>query len=209
MRRAASIPKAAYQYLHIHGAQSAVVHSSVECYFTVMMQAMRLPIDCELHVRLVPLLAMRQLHSERKGQDRPTDVLTFPGSGSGTSDIRIANELLFGEKELERCTADSAEHKYFSVFERDELLDLGDIYVCPAYIKARCQRYPRCNLKLCDYARAAYVHAFLHALGYDHTLEREFTDMTACEKWLARRVTRTLERKLSSTNRKILFENLL
>lgn len=201
----------AYQWLQIHGTQHSAVHSAVELYFTAMMHIMKLPIDCELHVRMVGMSEMRQMHWERKGQDRVTDVLTFPGSGSGTSEIYAANELLFGdggEFDLDDDLQES-QRNFTTVSARKELLDLGDIYICPKYIKARCRRFPNRNLKLPDYAQAAYVHAFLHALGYDHKLEEEFLEMTVCEKWLARNVTRSLERTMSFEERSTLFGNLL
>lgn len=208
--RGRAIPHLAYQRLQVHDAPTPAIQFAVSLYFSSMMVAMRVPRDCELHVTFMPIASMRQLHCERKGRDRPTDVLTCPGSGAESFDLLHGDGFHHSNSSSELLTGDTRDRSApcYGV-ERSERLDLGDIYICPSYIRARCRRHPNRNLKLTDYARAAYVHAFLHSLGHEHDDEEDFNVMAAREKWLASRVTRDWERKLDRLAIEELYGTLL
>lgn len=176
-----------YRRLDVQGARSTAVHLNVQHYFQLMMWIMKVPKEAELHVTFLSRELMCDLHHERKGRPYPTDVLTIAGTGSGRWEDGNVNRLLFGE-DVEDDNSDRLSSS--STMMRDELLDLGDIYICPEYIVQRCRRFPNKSLSLLDYHMASYAHAFLHAVGYDHDSDDQFEEMSREERKLMHRIRR-------------------
>lgn len=142
------------------------------------LAANRVPRAVELHVSAVTPIQMQVLNSMKygPGHSKTTDVLTFPGSGSNTNANQETFSLLFDE-------SDETENDIQArVTQRKEFLDLGDIFICPAYIQRKIDRFPHKNLCLEQYYVAALVHATLHALGYDHVNKEDWDQMVLAER---------------------------
>lgn len=174
--------------VQVHCARNRVVEASVEAFFSRLLFWLRVPRATELHVHFRSLVPMALIHQQMKNRSYPTDVLTVAGSGSGCCGAQIENSLLFAD-DFSGNTVTSA------ALNRRDLLDCGDIYVCPQYILAKCQRFPFKNLSCDAYVVAAYIHACLHAVGYDHGKHDDYRAMAAMERWLCCRVRSDLRRQ--------------
>lgn len=185
-----------YPHLHVVNARLAA-RRHIECFASRVLTLMKVPTDAELSIQFVSLSQMRMLNN-RKGKDSPTDVLSFGGSGSGHNTESYYTELLASDVLPTKRSGGSQWHEsnVDRITMRDELVDLGDIFICTEYIMLRCKRFPRNHLPLSQYAVAAYIHAMLHVLGYNHESVEEYRAMVEKEKWLRQRVLRDVQRGL-------------
>lgn len=99
----------------------------------------------QLSIVLVDTRTMRELNSKYRGQDSPTDVLSF---AVREGEVEPSPEAGSGEREAE--------------------LVLGDIVISPEVAETNAQQYRH---SLQDEVRLLVVHGVLHLLGYDHTTE--------------------------------------
>ncbi|MDW3218678.1 MAG: rRNA maturation RNase YbeY [Acidimicrobiales bacterium] len=122
----------------------------------------------ELNLLFVDETEMTALNRDHMGEDRPTDVLSFPlDAGAGEAP---AGEVLPGE------------------------ILLGDIVVCPAYAARQAgdhagERGHRGTTE--DELALLIVHGVLHVLGHDHAAPDETVAMQAEEQRLLDRHHRT------------------
>jgi probable rRNA maturation factor len=105
----------------------------------------------ELSVRLTGDDAVRALNAQWRGQDKPTNVLSFPMLGQ--DDLRDANVA------------------------GPELL-LGDIIVARGVCEAEAARK---GVPVDRHATHLIIHGTLHLLGYDHHDDGDAADMEARE----------------------------
>ncbi len=123
---------------------------------------------CELSIALVSDAAMRELNRAYRGQDRPTDVLSFSQveeKGKRRAPIENARGLPLGDVVISIDTA---------------LAQARELAVIPA---AR--------------LRTLLIHGFLHLLGYDHERSRaEARRMFARERELAAAISGKAKTKL-------------
>jgi len=105
----------------------------------------------EISVSLTGDAQVRALNAKWRGKDRPTNVLSFPMAEE--RDLAAAN------------ISDS------------ELL-LGDIVLARGVCEAEAQEK---GISVADHALHLVVHGTLHLLGYDHSFERDATNMEARE----------------------------
>jgi rRNA maturation RNase YbeY len=155
-----------YHNVVVNGTTRAQAMST-RILFSYLLKQMGIARDATLVVHFVSPQTMRAIHYNCKGRDYATDVLTFKGSGSMTE----ANSIV-------------------PVVTRVEALDLGDIFICPLFMRERLRRLPTATLPLTTYFIAATVHAFLHSLGYDHDTPETHAAMSILEKHLSRKVWR-------------------
>nr|CCC90009.1 unnamed protein product [Trypanosoma congolense IL3000] len=147
----------------------------------------RAPAAVGLNIHFVSPHRMHQLNLEHRGVDQPTDVLTFPGSGSGTPGSKFLSEIILSEHD--DCCASSNVDPSALARRRIVLQELGDIYFSVGYIWARCVRRPNRCLPFRDYLEAALSHALLHALGYDHDTPEKLSKMARREKFIKQRLS--------------------
>ena len=107
--------------------------------------------NVELSLRLTGDEAVRELNSEWRGKDRPTNVLSFPMAEASDLDsgAHPGPELMLGDIILARgvCTAEAADK----------------------------------GVPLEDHAAHLMVHGTLHLLGYDHMDDDSAADMEGRE----------------------------
>lgn len=90
---------------------------------------------------------------------------------------------------------------------RAAIRHLGEIYLCPSYMKYRLQYYPlNCLPSFPMYMQAAIVHALLHALGEDHETPQELQHMIKKEQQIGMHLT-TLARRSHIFSSSFLFGN--
>lgn len=115
----------------------------------------------ELNLLFVDELAMTELNLAHMGEDRPTDVLSFP--------------------------LDAADLEAFPGAPAVGEVLIGDIVVCPAYAARQAGDHAGENGhdgSLADELALLIVHGVLHILGHDHAEPEETTRMQACEQEL-------------------------
>lgn len=152
-----------FPHVHVIGATTKAFEFGVRHTVEAVFSLRRMPRDVELVIRVLPLPAMRALNASHRGVDRPTDFLTFPGSGSSHAIDAALNHSLFASLSPDDDPAVALREA------RDELVDLGDIFVCPEYMALQVRRFPHRNLSLPRYTSAGLVHALLHSMGYEHS----------------------------------------
>lgn len=116
--------------------------------------------DFDLAIQLVPLKAMHDLNHYYRQQDKPTDILSFPFY----PDIKAGK----------RIKATSQEEK-----------NLGDIIICPAYVKSDLERW---NQDFKTRMKVLLVHGICHLLGYDHIKDADYKKMHAVEIKLLKKI---------------------
>ena len=100
-------------------------------------------LPCEVDVSITDDAGIRQINSDMRGVDAPTDVLSFP-----------MFDLEPGDKPSER-DADPA----------TGLVPLGDMCISLERVKAQAKEYGHSDRRELAYLA---VHSVLHLLGYDH-----------------------------------------
>lgn len=108
---------------------------------TLAAEGLALP--CEVDVSVTSDAIIRQINLERRGVDRPTDVLSFP-----------MFELSPGELPTEKDADPGA-----------GLIPLGDMVISMERVQAQAKEYGHSNRRELCYL---VVHSTLHLLGYDH-----------------------------------------
>lgn len=154
-----------------------------------ILYAERAPPDVALQLNFVSMARMKELNFFYRRRDAPTDVLTF----SPTSDAGVAmNTLLFDDPSgvLDKASVAPVSSSSISscLDMRDELVDLGEVFVSLQYMWIRCSVDRSGNLPFQNYLHAALIHAVLHALGYDHHHEAAMRRMVQREQHLCRQL---------------------
>lgn len=170
-------PQRLYPRLQVHGATPRLARAVLHQAKAVCLLE-RAPPAVQLHINFISFDHMRRLNPKQQ----PTDVLTF----SPQMDVdRKINDLLFGGEEGPGGNLESDISAPLALPNmRQEVLDLGEIYVCLEYIMAHCTLHPSKNLPLVSYIQAALVHAQLHALGYNHDTSDDLAIMAAREQYM-------------------------
>lgn len=119
----------------------------------VAMRAESLPDSTQLSVSLVDTETMADLNGEYMAKEGPTDVLSFPIEDfTHGVEVRDAN---------------------------DPPLLLGDIFICPAVVRANAEA---AGVRFDDEMALMVVHGVLHLLGRDHVIEEEAEEMEQRER---------------------------
>ncbi|KEG15307.1 putative rRNA maturation factor [Trypanosoma grayi] len=181
------MPRPFYRRVCIHGATPRF-GDAVQKLAEAVLWLERAPASVELSIRFAQPSQMQALNHEHRGIDRPTDVLTFPGSGSGTPEVCWSNELILSHPHNDPDADEWSAFESSLRQQRAMLLDLGDIYFSVEYVWLRCLRRPERNLRFHDYLQAALTHAMLHALGYNHDTPESWRKMSRREKFLAQQL---------------------
>ena len=107
----------------------------------------------DLGIMLCDDKTMHEYNKKYRGKDKSTDVLSF----ANFPDLK-AGEQIIAKSEYDK--------------------DLGDIILCPSYIRADLERWEQ------DFEtrmRVLLVHGICHLLGYDHIEDEDYTKMHAKE----------------------------
>lgn len=112
--------------------------------------------DYDLGIALLDLKEMHRYNKEFRNQDKPTDVLSFP----------YHTNLKAGERIV-------------PLDEDDK--NLGDIMICPEYVKADLARWEQ---SFQQRMRVLLIHSICHLLGYDHEEEADYKVMKELENYL-------------------------
>lgn len=115
-----------------------------------LLSRLRLHPECELDVTLVDEGEMAELHVRWMDEPGPTDVLSFP-----MDELRPAPEGLEPEAGV-----------------------LGDIVLCPEYVRAQAQERGR---TLDGELAFLLTHGMLHLIGHDHATTEEYDAMFALQ----------------------------
>ena len=114
----------------------------------------------ELNLLFINRIEMTALNAQHMGEERCTDVLSFPiDAGDGDADD-FPGEALAGERLL------------------------GDIVICPDYAA---EQAPDHTGSYDDELALLVVHGVLHILGMDHAEPEETAEMQAAERDLLER----------------------
>lgn len=109
--------------------------------------------DFDLGIWILDLKEMERYNREFRNQDKPTDVLSFPYHPDLKPNERIV------------------------VHDEDDK-NLGDIMICPEYVKAD---LPRWEYSFEHRMRVLLIHAICHLLGYDHENDTDHEIMQKLE----------------------------
>lgn len=112
--------------------------------------------EFDLGILLTTNKTIQKYNNEYRGQDKPTDVLSFP----------YHTDLIAGQK----IVANNPEDK-----------NLGDIIISIPYVFENKKEHPGTFEQRMD---VMLVHAICHLLGYDHIADDDFVKMNALEKEL-------------------------
>ncbi len=115
-----------------------------------LLPRLQLHPDCELGITLVDEPRMTHLHEEWMGEPGPTDVLSFP-----IDEMRSA-----------------------PTGEQPEPGVLGDIVLCPSYLRVQAEERGR---SLDEELAFLVVHGLLHLIGHDHATQEEYDTMFALQ----------------------------
>ena len=105
--------------------------------------------DFDLGIQLANLEHMHELNKKYRKKDKPTDILSF----------LYYPDLKAGQK----INPKSPEGK-----------NLGDIIICPAYVK---QDLDRWNQSFENRMQTLLIHGICHLLGYDHVNDEDYDAM--------------------------------
>ena len=112
--------------------------------------------DFDLGIMLADNDTIHEYNKKYRDKDKATDILSFP----------FHEDLKAGE----RIVADTDEQK-----------NLGDIIICPAYVK---EDLPRWEQSFDERMRTLLVHGICHILGYDHIKDEDYAVMKKKEEEL-------------------------
>lgn len=115
-----------------------------------LLPQLRLHPECALSITLVDVQRMTELHVEWMDEPGPTDVLSFP-----MDELRSA-----------------------AVGESPEAGILGDIVLCPEFVRRQAQEKGR---SLDDELAFLVTHGMLHLIGYDHATQDDYDVMFALQ----------------------------
>jgi len=112
--------------------------------------------EFDLGIMLADNATIHEYNKKYRGIDKPTDILSFP----------FHDKLKAGEK---------------IVAHADEQKNLGDIIICPAYVK---EDLPRWDQSFDERMRTLLIHGICHLLGYDHIKDEDYKVMQKKEEEL-------------------------
>ena len=112
--------------------------------------------DFDISVIFVDLETMQDFNKQYRNMDKPTDILSFP----------FYPQLKAGKK----IEVKSEEDK-----------NLGDIILCPSYIKEDLSRWDQTYEQR---MKVLIVHGICHLLGYDHIQDNDYEVMKKKEEEL-------------------------
>ena len=105
------------------------------------LQKMNIDNPIEISLILLTPRQIKKLNYEYRRKNNPTDVLSFPIDIIKTEDIKK--------------------------FKKDDRIILGDVYVCPAFIKSRVKK------EFVKELQFIFIHGVAHLLGYNHEKQKK------------------------------------
>lgn len=105
--------------------------------------------DFDLGILLADSTHMHKLNKQYRDKDKPTDILSFPYYPD-----------LQPEQRIEAKTPEGR--------------NLGDIIICPAYVKEDLARWDQTFEKR---MQTLLIHGICHLLGYDHITDNDYDSM--------------------------------
>ncbi|KAK3841918.1 MAG: Endoribonuclease YbeY [Linnemannia gamsii] len=104
--------------------------------------------------------SVKQLNSQYRGKDKPTDILSFP----------FAEAIKPGKLPTPRSEDDK---------------NLGDLFISIPYVEKWCREH---NVAMEDRLPVLYAHGICHLLGYDHQDDKDYTQMKRKEASILKKV---------------------
>lgn len=120
------------------------------------------PYEVEVNIILADEEAIREINSEFRDIDNPTDVLSFP-----TIEYGIPGDFEGIEEMLDECLGE-----YFNP-DTGELM-LGDMIISVPRVRNQAEEYGHSRKRELAFLVA---HSMLHLMGYDHMEEDEAGEM--------------------------------
>lgn len=151
----------------------------------------RAPLGARVGIRLVGPHEMHYENAVHKGKHRATDVLSFrnvPDFVLMQHNVLVGDSFRrspsgsFSPSSADDDSAMRAATALNRKLLRPVLLDLGDIVICPDYIRCKALRYPTQVMPPDVYLTTVLIHGLLHILGYDHEGDAEAARMVRQEK---------------------------
>lgn len=118
---------------------------------------------CEMSLALSVDAQVQELNRTYRGQDKPTNVLSFPSA----------------QEEDEFCEADQSEAPQSETPDSEAGHYLGDVIFAYETIMQECENMARAPLFHLSHLT---VHGTLHLLGYDHETPDEAEEMETLER---------------------------
>lgn len=151
------------------------------------------PLAVDVGLWLAGRRTVAQLNGDYRGKKRPTDILSFanhkfaqPGQLTSITPAHAAADGVEGisSRALSDMMAVSASS---GAYDGADALDLGDMIICPDYVKQQCARD---SLDENQQYKVLAVHGLCHLLGFDHETDDDHTVMAAREAEVSRRSER-------------------
>ncbi|KAJ1729938.1 hypothetical protein LPJ72_004712 [Coemansia sp. Benny D160-2] len=109
----------------------------------------------DVGVHLVTDQRIRELNGRYRGQDKATDILSFPFHAAQTPETEM----------LLKASGDR---------DDEDGRSLGDMFLAMPYILARCRED---NDRLAAHLPVLVAHGICHLLGYDHEADEDYEAM--------------------------------
>lgn len=119
----------------------------------------------EIEIHCITESEIQDLNRRYRGKNKPTDVLSFAWT-------ELPKEVWINSK----------------VFKKY----LGEIYLCPKYIKEQAQRFKVGNKE--EFIRML-VHGLLHLVGYDHDIKKRAQRMFGFQEEIVKKILKNIENK--------------
>ncbi|KAF9205715.1 hypothetical protein BGZ49_003650 [Haplosporangium sp. Z 27] len=114
----------------------------------------------DIGVRLTGDKTIRNLNSQYRGKDKPTDILSFPFTEAVKPGVLPK-----------------------PISEDDK--NLGDIFISVRYVQKWCKEH---NVDIEDRLPVLYAHGICHLIGYDHQDDKDYITMKRKEAQILKKM---------------------
>lgn len=138
--------------IEVKGKIENKILNNINRIFNYVKDLFSLPKDIKINLNFVTEKQIQKLNKKTRKIDKVTDVLTYP-----YVDLK-PNQTL------------NLDDYLFDIDPSDNMLTIGDIYICSEKAKQQAQEYNHSlNREICF----LFCHGLLHILGYDHIEKQE------------------------------------
>ena len=147
--------------IHIKNNQRtiAITVGHLKADLQILLHALKYD-DFDVSVLITTNTTIKKYNNDYRGQNKPTDILSFP----------YHPELQAGK----RIKVHDSEDK-----------NLGDLIISAEYVAKDCKEL---NVTFETRMKKLLVHGICHLLGYDHIIDADWRRMRAKEAWLLKKI---------------------